>query len=106
MQINQNPRYLTKSRFKLGLECPNKLFYTRKEKEYANQKIEDTFLQALADGGFQVEELARMHYPEGVLIEGRDYDYKFLAERTKELLKQENVVIFEAAFLIDGKKRK
>jgi len=40
-------RLLTKSRFKLALECPNKLFYTRK-KEYANQKQEDEFLQALA----------------------------------------------------------
>ena len=30
-----NPRYLTKSRFSLVLDCPTKLFYTRK-KEYAN----------------------------------------------------------------------
>ena len=25
------PRYLTKSRFKLGMECPAKLFYTGKD---------------------------------------------------------------------------
>jgi len=49
-------RVLTKSRFKLALECPNKLYYTRK-KEYANTKKDDPFLAALADGGFQVEEL-------------------------------------------------
>ena len=61
-------KLLTKSRFKLGLECPNKLFYTKK-KEYANQKVEDSFLEALAQGGFQVEELARMHYPDGELLE-------------------------------------
>jgi hypothetical protein len=36
-------RVLTKSRFKLGLECPNKLYYTSK-KEYANKKQEDPFL--------------------------------------------------------------
>jgi hypothetical protein len=49
---------LTKSRFKLGLECPNKLYYTSK-KEYAIQKNEDTFLQAImAKSGFQFEELA------------------------------------------------
>ncbi|TQO36597.1 uncharacterized protein DUF2779 [Arenibacter algicola] len=94
-------RVLTKSRFKLGLECLNKLFYTRKT-EYANQKLEDTFLQALAQGGFQVEELARMHYPNGVLIEGNDWDYNGLAEKTKALLLQENIIIFEAAFLIDN----
>lgn len=94
-------RVLTKSRFKLGLECPNKLYYTKK-KEYADTKVTDTFLEALAEGGFQVEELARMHYPNGVLIEGNDWDYQLLWEQTQELLKQENVIIYEAAFLIDG----
>jgi len=90
-------RLLTKSRFKLALECPNKLYYTRKA-EYANQQLEDTFLQALAEGGFQVEELARLEYPEGILIENNDWNYDLLVEQTKELLKRENVVIFEAAF--------
>lgn len=94
-------KVLTKSRFKLGLECPNKLFYTRKE-EYANTKVEDAFLEALAQGGFQVEELARMHFPDGVLIEGNDWDYELLWKQTQELLQQENVTIYEAAFLIDG----
>ncbi len=94
-------KVLTKSRFKLGLECPNKLYYTNKE-GYADTKISDTFLQALAEGGFQVEELARMHYPNGVLIEGNDWDYQLLWEQTQELLRQDNVVIYEAAFLIDG----
>ncbi|AUC81776.1 DUF2779 domain-containing protein [Lacinutrix sp. Bg11-31] len=94
-------KLLTKSRFKLGLECPNKLYYTLK-KEYANIKLDDPFLEALAQGGFQVEELARLHYPEGVLIEGNDWDYELLWQQTQDLLKQENVTIFEAAFLIDG----
>lgn len=94
-------KVLTKSRFKLGLECPNKLYYTKKS-EYANTKSSDTFLQALAEGGFQVEELARMHYPGGKLIEGNDWDYTRLWKRTQELLKQRNVIIYEAAFLIDG----
>ncbi len=94
-------KVLTKSRFKLGLECPNKLYYTRK-KEYANKKQEDPFLEALAQGGFQVEELARMHYPNGVLIEGNDWDYELLWQQTQELLQQENVIIYEPAFLIDG----
>lgn len=92
-----NPRLLTKSRFKQAMECPNKLFYTKK-KEYANRKLEDSFLEALAQGGFQVEELARMEYPDGILIEGNDWKYDLLAEQTAELLQRENVVIFEAAF--------
>lgn len=94
-------RVLTKSRFKLGLECPNKLYYTSK-KEYANKKQEDPFLLALAEGGFQIEEYARMHFPGGILIEGNDGDYQLLWEQTQELLLRENVVIYEAAFLYDG----
>ena len=50
-------RYLTKTRFKLGIDCPTKLFYTRKA-EYPDQNEEDTFLAALAEGGFQVGKLA------------------------------------------------
>lgn len=94
-------RVLSKSRFKLGLECPNKLFYTGK-KEYVNKKQEDPFLLALAEGGFQIEEYARMHYPGGILIEGKDGDYQSLWTQTQELLQQENVIIYEAAFLHNG----
>jgi hypothetical protein len=93
-------RYLTKSRYKLGLECPNKLYYTKKDM-YANQKNNNPFLQALASGGFQVEELARLHYPDGLLIDdtpGKRYDYDAKVEETNKYLQQENVVIFEAAF--------
>ena len=92
------PRYLTKSRFKLALECPTKLFYTHKA-EYANTKIEDSFLESLAQGGFQVEELARMYFPDGIAILGDDRDDQILINRTRDLLQQENVTIFEAAFL-------
>ncbi|MFI8379498.1 DUF2779 domain-containing protein [Leeuwenhoekiella sp. NPDC079379] len=101
MTPQTNNRYLTKSRFKLALDCPTKLFYTRKP-EYENQQIADPFLEALAQGGFQVERLARMNYPEGVAILGEDYNYRDLAARTQELLQQEEVIIFEAAFLHDG----
>jgi hypothetical protein len=89
------PRYLSKSRFKLGLECPTKLYYQDKPKIYANDKIDDPFLQALADGGFQVGALAQCYYPGGVEIETLDYEKA--KNQTDELLKQENVVIFEAA---------
>lgn len=52
--------------------------------------------------GGQIEEYARMHYPDGVLLEGKDGDYEYLWERTQELLQRENVIIYEAAFLHDG----
>lgn len=87
-------RYLTKSRFKLGIECPTKLFYTNK-KEYPNQKLDDSFLAALAEGGYQVGELAKCYFPGGHDITSLDYEE---AERqTQDLLKNENVIIFEPA---------
>lgn len=99
--MNTKPRYLTKSRFKLALSCPTKLFYTRK-KEYENNSDTDSFLQGLAQGGFQVEELARLYHSNGHAILGDDYDYNKLVARTNKLLEQDNVTIFEPAFLYDG----
>ena len=98
-------RYLTKSLYKTGLECPNKLYYA-KNKQYANTKKDDPFLEALASGGFQVEELAKLHYPDGVLIvdkkSDKGYDYNDKVAQTNQLLKQENVVVFEAAFKFEN----
>lgn len=87
-------RYLTKSRFKLALECETKLFYTHKE-EYCDQKVEDSFLEALAEGGFQVGELAKCYYPDGVMID--DLDYETSLQKTNQLLAQKDIIIFEAA---------
>lgn len=87
-------RYLTKSRFKLAMECPTKLYYTKK-KEYINRDIEDPFLQALAEGGFQVGELAKFYYPGGHDIVTLDYDQAL--KETNELVKNEPCIIYEAA---------
>ena len=56
--------YLTKSRFQIGMECPIKLYYHLNSNQYANQKLDDTFLAALAKGGFQVGALAQEYYPD------------------------------------------
>ena len=64
MNDKPRPQYFTKSRFKLGLECPTKLFYTNK-REYANNQNENSFLKALTAGGYQVGELAKLYYPDG-----------------------------------------
>ena len=90
-----SPRYLTKSRFKMATECPTKLFYTGKKYLYPDRSIEDSFLQALAEGGFQVGELAKAYHLGGHDIDALDYETAI--EQTNELLKQENVTIFEAA---------
>ena len=85
-------KYLTKSRFKQGLECPIKL-----TSNYKSSEKNDDFLAALADGGFQVEELSRLHYKNGVLIE--KYDNDISVSKTNNLLKKKNCIIYEAAFL-------
>jgi len=92
-------RYLTKSRFKLALSCPSKLFYTGKS-QYANANDGNDFLEMLADGGFQVGELAKLMYPGGVEITTKNSE-EALAQ-TADLLQQENIVLFEPAIAFDG----
>lgn len=87
--------YLTKSRFKVALECQTKLYYND-DPLYANQKIDDPFLESLAEGGYQVGELAKMNFPGGIAVETRIH--KEAIEMTDELLKKENAIIYEAAF--------
>jgi hypothetical protein len=87
-------RYLTKSRFQTALECPTKLYYYGKKK-YPSSKDDDDFLAALAEGGFQVGALAKCYYPGGMEVTTLDYE-KSLQE-TADLLKQDEVTIFEAA---------
>ena len=94
-------RVLSKSRFKLGLECPNKLYFTN-DKTFANKKSDDTFLQSLAEGGFQVEELARLHYENGIFIDAESFEYEKAVQLTADALLKENVVLYEGAFLVDG----
>jgi hypothetical protein len=91
-------RYLTKSRFKLAMECPTKLYYTGKE-EYINQNIDDPFLLALAEGGFQVGELAKHYFAGGYDIETLDYDEAL--KITNELLSKDKAIIYEAAILYE-----
>ena len=89
------PRYLTKSRFKLAVECPTKLFYTGKPGLYADTREEDSFLQMLAEGGYQVGELAKCLYPDGVEV--TETSHQAALERTASLLQRDRVVVFEAA---------
>ncbi len=67
------PKPLSKSRFKIGAQCPTKLFYSVRP-EYGNTNDINDFLKALADGGFQVGALATLYYPGGIKIETLDYD--------------------------------
>lgn len=94
-----NRVYLTKSRFKLATECPTKLYYTGKTKEYADNKKNDEFLQSLAEGGFQVGELAKLMYPGGIEIEAQGHADQLKA--TQGLLARQEVTLFEPALSHD-----
>ena len=90
-------RYFTKSVFKEAMNCPVRLNYCNRP-DYANQNLSDEFLEALAEGGFQVGELAKVYYgipPENNLT-GSNVE---VAARTRELLKSDNVTIAEAGFI-------
>jgi hypothetical protein len=86
---------LTKSEFKLATECPTKLFYKGNSQLYRNLKQEDSFLAMLADGGYQVGELAKCFYPTGIEISSPDNSEA--EAQTLKLLNQEKVVLFESA---------
>jgi len=79
----------------VGLDCPTKLFYVRK-KEYPDKSQEDPFLAALADGGYQVGELARRYYEGGINIE--TLDYQEAEAMTADLMKKDRVIMYEPAF--------
>ncbi len=64
-------------------------------KSFVDTSTEDTFLEALAEGGFQVGELAKLYFPEGVEVDSLDSELALNA--TKILLENDNVTIFEAA---------
>ena len=89
------PRYLTKSRFKMAMECPTKLFYGGKRDIYADASLDDDFLATLAEGGYQVGALAKVMHPEG--IEVTETGHAEAVARTSELLALDRVTIFEAA---------
>lgn len=99
--MNRPKRYLTKSRFKLALECPTKLFYASRGNEYLDRNKNNDFLQALADGGYQIGELAKFKYhqdPIGAQITVEPLAHaEALSETNAKLLAPGRVVIAEAA---------
>ncbi len=90
--------YLTKTRFKEAIVCPDKLFFYRKL-EYADNRMVNEFLQELAKCGIQVGELAKSYYPDGVEV--LEMDSELAIKRTEELLKADKCILFEAALSVD-----
>jgi hypothetical protein len=89
-------RTLTKSRFQIACQCPTKLFYVD-QPIYSNIRQEDSFLEALAEGGYQVHELAKYYYPHGIEIGTLNTDQALL--ETKKHMETDAITLYESAFL-------
>ncbi len=89
-------RYLTKSRFKLALECPTKLFYSSRKSIYKDTKQEDSFLRMLANGGFQVGQLAKVIFKNGYEIKSKVAE-EAEAETLKLLSENDEIILLEPA---------
>lgn len=99
-----NKRYLTKSRFKEGLECPTKLYYS-KNSDYQNNQLDDSFLESLAEGGYQVGELSKFlisdnPYINDITVESLDYVES--VKLTNQKLENDEVSIAEPAFIFNN----
>lgn len=88
-------RPLTKSRFQMALGCPTKIFYEGNS-NYLNNDSGNEFLRALAEGGYQVGELAKLYFPGGLEVSNRGYEDSL--NETNEYLSQQKVIIYEGAF--------
>lgn len=91
-------KLFTKSAFKQALFCPASLYYYRNPQLYANQELDDEFLESLAEGGFQVGEAAKVYLevPEENTIGSLGYEESLSA--TRALFARDSVRIAEAAF--------
>lgn len=95
----QKKRYLTKSAFKVALSCPHKLYYYAHPDEYENANANDEFLESLAEGGFQVGELAKIYCDVADDCDLKNVmGHEASLERTLQLMQRDEVNIAEAAF--------
>lgn len=95
----ETKKYLTKSAFKIALSCPQKLYYYGRPDEYENANANDEFLESLAEGGFQVGELAKIYCDVPDDCDLKDImGHEESLKRTRELMMQDKVNIAEAAF--------
>ncbi len=99
MAFITKPRTLSKSRFVMGVQCPQKLIYAAAPDTYRNLNNENSF-DVTSRRRLSGRELAKAHFPNGHDVTTLD-QAQALAE-TGALLQQENVVIFEAAIQFDN----
>ena len=90
-------RPISKSDFKLALECERKLVYKRRG--YPGSVAEDPFLEFLQDGGFMVEAVARALFPHGVDASEAGYPVRAVRDAKRE---SRPIALFEPDFSSNG----
>lgn len=98
--MNVIPKLLSKTRLMRGYQCHKSIYLTVHNKELEPPVTQE--LQAIFDQGNEVGIKARKKYPNGVLVENPAWDFFGALKKTRELLKEETEVIFEAAFEYKG----
>ena len=91
---------LSKSDFKIASTCSKKLIYKKASFETMNDANE--YMEMLAQGGHIIAKYAKLTFPNGIEVKGVTIDEAI--SETKKLIEQnENITLFEATFLSNGK---
>ena len=91
---------LSKSDFKIASTCSKKLIYKKASFETMNDANE--YMEMLAQGGHIIAKYAQLTFPNGVEVKGETID-KAISETKKLIEQNENITLFEATFLSNGK---
>lgn len=90
---------LTKSDFKVARSCATKLYY--KKLRYPSLNDENPYLEFLADGGYMVEKMAKLLFPDGKELENWEDPDRAFQELTRGLEAGDGT-FFEATVVHNG----
>jgi hypothetical protein len=90
--------WLSKSDFLVARSCPGKLYF--KKHAFPSVIDEDDYMEMLADGGFMIEKMAQICYPEGIEINGTNGE---AIKETERQLQRDSVTLFQPAVFSKGK---
>lgn len=94
-RFEDRDKYLTRHLFGAGLECPVKLYYYRKD--YPQNQQSRPFIEHAIYNKKLLTALARSVYPNGIFI--NDKQVKKAADKTRKLLQQDKIILFDATFV-------
>ena len=90
----QKATYFTKHLFKTGLKCLTKLYY--KSQDYPEDQESQPFIEHAIYNKKLLKSLARSIYSDGQFVRGNSIDEA--AVLTRDLLSEENIILFDAVF--------